>query len=53
MQANLSLNPLASTQPEKKTFCAQFYPGCMTRSIAPDFAWYTPETVARFLKCPS
>jgi hypothetical protein len=53
MRADLSLNPLAGTEAEKKVYCAQFSPGCMTRSINPDLPWYSPETVARFLKCPS
>jgi hypothetical protein len=53
MRADLSLNPLARTEAEKKVFCAQFFAGCMTRSITPDVPWYSPETVARFLKCPS
>jgi hypothetical protein len=53
MQANLSVNPLASTPSEKKTYCDQFFGGCMTRSITANFAWYSPETVQRFLKCPS
>jgi hypothetical protein len=53
MRADLSLNPFASTEAEKKAYCAQFFPGCMTRSVSPDVPWYSPETVARFLKCPS
>ena len=53
MKANLSINPLASTQSEKKTYCDQFFAGCMTRSITANFTWYSPETVERFLKCPS
>jgi hypothetical protein len=53
MQTNQSLNPLASTESEKKTYCAQFFSGCMTRSVVPDVAWYSPETVDRLLKCPS
>jgi hypothetical protein len=53
MRANQSLNPLAGTEAEKKIYCGQFSPGCMTRSITPDLPWYSPETVARFLKCPS
>jgi hypothetical protein len=53
MQANLSVNPLAGTPSEKKTYCDQFFGGCMTRSIAANFTWYSPETVQRFLKCPS
>ena len=53
MRANQSLNPLAGAEGEKKVYCDQFLPGCMTRSIAPQLPWYSPETVARFLKCPS
>ena len=53
MRADLSLNPFASTEAEKKTYCGQFFPGCMTRSVSPDVPWYSPETVDRFLKCPS
>jgi hypothetical protein len=53
MRADLSLNPFAGTAAEKRTYCAQFFPGCMTRSVSPDVPWYSPETVARFLKCPS
>jgi hypothetical protein len=53
MRADLSLNPLARMEVEKKDYCAGFFPGCMSRSITPDFAWYSPETVARFMKCPS
>ena len=53
MRSDLSLNPLAGTDAEKKAYCAQFFPGCMTRSVSPDLPWYSPETVARFLKCPS
>ena len=50
MQANLSVNLLASTASEKKAYCDQFFAGCMTRSITADFNWYSPETVQRFLK---
>jgi len=53
MQANLSVNPLASTASEKKTYCDQFFAGCMIRSMSADFTWYSPETVQRFMKCPS
>ena len=53
MRTDLSLNPRASTEAEKKRYCGQFLPGCLTRSISPDVPWYAPETVARFLKCPS
>jgi hypothetical protein len=53
MRANQSLNPYARTETEKKEYCAQFLPDCMTRSISPDLPWYSPEMVARFLKCPS
>ena len=53
MRADQSLNPFARTEAEKKSYCGQFFPGCMTRSVSPDVPWYSPETVARFLKCPS
>jgi hypothetical protein len=53
MRADMSMNPFAGTEAEKKVYCAQFSPGCMSRSISPDMPWYSPETVARFLKCPS
>ena len=53
MRADLSLNPLASTEREKKGYCDQFFPGCMGRYITPDLPWYSPEMAARFLKCPS
>jgi hypothetical protein len=53
MQADLSLNPRAATEAEKKIYCTQFFTGCMTRSIVANVAWYSPETVERFLKCPS
>jgi hypothetical protein len=53
MRADLTLNPLARTADEKKAFCAQFFPGCMTRSISPDVPWYSPEVVVRFMQCPS
>jgi hypothetical protein len=52
MRADLSLNPYARTEAEKKQYYAQFLPDCMTRSISPDLPWYSPEMVARFLKCP-
>jgi len=53
MRADQSLNPYARTETEKKAYCAQFLPDCMTRSITPDLPWYSPEMVARFLRCPS
>jgi hypothetical protein len=53
MLTDLSLIPFARTEDEKKAYCGQFSAGCMTRSITPDLPWYSPETVARFLKCPS
>ena len=53
MRTNQSMNPLASTESEKKTYCDQFFAGCMTRSVVPDVAWYSPETVDRLLKCPT
>src|SRR5215510_12771835 len=53
MRTNQSLNPLASTESEKKTYCDTFFSGCMTRSVVPNVAWYSPETVDRLMKCPS
>jgi hypothetical protein len=53
MRADLTLNPLARTADEKKSYCAQFFPGCMTRSISPNLPWYSPEVVVRFMQCPS
>ena len=53
MQANMSVNPLAGTESEKRTYYDQLFAGCMTRSIIANFTWYSPETVQRFLKCPS
>jgi hypothetical protein len=53
LQANQSLNPLAATEKEKKGYCAQFFDGCMRRTISADVPWYSPETVTRFLQCPS
>jgi hypothetical protein len=53
MRADQPLNPDATTEAEKKEYCTQFLPDCMTRSISPDLPWYSPEMVARFLKCPS
>ena len=53
MRADLTLNQFARTEAEKKAYCAQFFNGCMSRTVTPDLPWYSPETVARFLKCPS
>ena len=53
LRADLSLNPLASTEAEKRTYCAQFFPGCMNRYITPDMPWYSSEMADKFLKCPS
>jgi len=53
MRADQSLNPFARTEAEKKQYCAQFLDGCLTRNIVADLPWYSPETVARFLRCPS
>jgi hypothetical protein len=53
MRADLSLNPLAGTEAEKKVYCAQFFSGCMNRYITPDLPWYSPEMAIRFTKCPS
>jgi hypothetical protein len=49
LRADLSLNPFAHTEAEKKAYCAQFFLGCMTRSVYADVPWYSPETVDRFL----
>ena len=53
MRADQSLNPYARTEAEKKAYCDQFFPACMTRSVTPDLPWYSPQMVANFLKCPS
>jgi hypothetical protein len=53
MGADLSLNPFARTDAEKKSYCAQFFSDCLNRGITPDLPWYSPETLARFLKCPA
>jgi hypothetical protein len=52
MRSDQTLNPLAGTEPLKKTYCAAFFNGCMTREITPDLPWYSPEMDARFLQCP-
>jgi hypothetical protein len=53
LRADLSLNRLARTESEKQQFCAQFFSGCMSRTLIPNTAWYTPAIVARFLNCPA
>jgi hypothetical protein len=52
MRSDQTLNPIAWTEAEKKTYCAAFFNGCMTREITPDLPWYSPEMDARFLRCP-
>ena len=52
MRSDQTLNPLAWTEADKKTYCAAFFNGCMTREITPDVPWYSPEMDARFLRCP-
>jgi hypothetical protein len=52
MRADHTLNPIAWTKADKKTYCAAFFDGCMSREITPDLPWYSPEMVARFLQCP-
>jgi hypothetical protein len=52
MRADQTLNPFARTEAEKKTYCAAFFTGCMSRDITPDLPWYSPDMVARFLQCP-
>jgi hypothetical protein len=52
MRSDQSLNPLCFTAAEKKSCCAAYLDGCMDRYVTPDVPWYSPETLARFLKCP-
>ena len=52
MRTDQSLNPLAATQTEKKSFCDTYFNGCMRQYVPADVPWYSPETVARFLQCP-
>ncbi len=52
LSADQALNPFARTEAEKRTYCATFFNGCMTRSITPDLPWYSPQMLARFLQCP-
>jgi hypothetical protein len=53
LRADLSLNPFARTEGEKRNYCGQYYSGCMQRTISADVNWYSPSTLARFLECPS
>ena len=53
MAADHRDNPLAYTDDDKRAYCSDFSVGCMSRSIASDTPWYAPETVKRFLQCPS
>jgi hypothetical protein len=53
MHTDQPLNPLARTEAEKKSYCAQFYSGCMNRYIDADLPWYSPNDLARFMRCPS
>jgi hypothetical protein len=52
MRTDLSRNPRAGTETEKKSFCETYFDGCMRQYVPADVPWYSPETVARFLKCP-
>ena len=52
MRTEPSLNPRASTETEKKSFCETYLDGCMRQYVPADVPWYSPETVARFLQCP-
>ena len=52
MRSDQSLNPLCFTAAEKKSCCAAYFDGCMSRYVTPDVPWYSPEVLARFLKCP-
>jgi hypothetical protein len=53
MHTDQPLNPLARTEAEKKSYCGQFIDGCMERYITPDLPWYSPDDLARFMRCPS
>lgn len=53
MHADLSKVWFVRTEADKKAYCSDFFLGCMTRTINPNTAWYSPDTVARLLKCPS
>jgi len=53
MRTDQPLNPLARTEAEKKSYCAQFFNGCMSRYIDADLPWYSPDDLARFMRCPS
>jgi hypothetical protein len=53
MRTDQPLNPLARTEAEKKSYCAQFFDGCMKRYITADLPWYSPDDLARFMRCPS
>ena len=52
MRTHQSLNPLAATATEKKSFCDTYFNGCMRQYVPADVPWYSPDTVARFLQCP-
>ena len=52
MRTDQSLNPLAATATDKKSFCDTYFNGCMRQYVPADVPWYSPETVARFLQCP-
>jgi hypothetical protein len=51
MRTDQSLNPSVATETEKKSFCDTYFNGCMKQYVPADVPWYTPETVARFLRC--
>jgi hypothetical protein len=51
MRTDQSLNPSVATETEKKSFCDTYFNGCMKQYVPTDVPWYTPETVARFLRC--
>lgn len=53
LRTDQPLNPLARTEAEKKSYCEQFLDGCMNRYITADLPWYSPDDLARFMRCPS
>jgi len=53
MQADLSSVWFVRSEADKKTYCGNFFVGCMNRSIYPNRSWYSPETVTRLMRCPS
>src|SRR5262249_39551056 len=44
------LNSLARTEAEKKSYCAQFFNGCMSRYIDADLPWYWVRGLATYYR---